>query len=70
MGHHHGSFTDDSPPILTKIETRNTDGHPTSDSDPQWSMEMRNCILLPSFQPKGQEMCEMCSTWLVGLDFD
>lgn len=31
MGHHRGSFTDDSPPILTKIETSNTDGdgHPT-----------------------------------------
>ena len=25
MGHH-GSFTDDSPPILTKVETRNTNG--------------------------------------------
>ena len=63
MGHHRGS-TDDSPPILTKVETRNTDGDlPTVIP---MGMEMRKRILsssvirfLPSFQPKGQEMCKV-----------
>lgn len=71
MGHH-GSFTDDSPPILTK-ETSNTDGDlptviPMGHGDEKSHTEQfsNKVFTLISAQRSGDVQS---AKWLVGLDF-